>query len=112
MNAYTNIGFTAALMALSAGAGYGSAVYLRPLQPPQRQAAAAPPPAPIPVPAIRTVSWFTAHAAERGAKVAACRDNPGVGQNDPECRNAETAGMNVGFNSFHDAAKAMLGEKD
>jgi hypothetical protein len=103
MNAYTNIGISAALVAMGAAGGYGSAVYLRPLQPLQQQAATAPPPAPVP--AIRTVSWFAAHAAERGVKLTACDDNPGVGRLDPECANAARARADAGYDRFLKAGR-------
>jgi hypothetical protein len=109
MNRYAYAG-VAALMALSGAAGFGSAVYLRPLQPPQQQAATVPPPAPVP--AIRTVSWFEGHEAERAAKMAACADNPGVGQHDPECLNAGRAAENIGHRNFQAAAKAALGGRN
>ena len=95
MNTYAYASGVAALMALSGAAGgSASAVYLRPLQPPQQQTATVPPPAPVqtPAPAIRTLSWFMAHDAERAAKMAACADNPGVARlGDPECDNAFNA---------------------
>ena len=111
MKTYAYAGLTAALMAASAGVGAGSVVYLRPLQPAQQQQAATPPP-PAPVPAIRTVSWFEAHEAERAAKMAACADNPGVGQHDPECLNAGRAAENIGHRNFQAAAKAALGGRN
>jgi hypothetical protein len=96
MNAYTNIGISAALLAIGAAGGYGSAVYMRPLQPPQQQATAIPVPAPVPV--IRTRSWFRARDAERDAKLAACRDNPGVAlMGDPECANADAARTDLNY---------------
>jgi hypothetical protein len=105
MNAYTNIGISAALLAMGAAGGYGSAVYMRPLQPPQQQAAAAPPPAPAPAPVIRTVSWFKGHDAERTAKLEACADNPGVARTgDPECTNARVAQKDIGYDRFIKAA--------
>lgn len=102
MNAYTNIGISAALVAMGAAGGYGSAVYLHPLQPPQQAATAAPP---APVPAIRTVSWFASHAAERGVKLTACDDNPGVARLDPECANAGRARADAGYDRFLKAAR-------
>ncbi len=104
MNTYAYAGLTAALMAASAGVGAGSVVYLRPLQSPQQQQAEmAPPPAPVPV--IRTRSWFRAHEPEREAKLAACRDNPGVAlMGDPECANADAAGTDINYDRFLKAA--------
>jgi hypothetical protein len=102
MNAYTNIGISAALVAMGAAGGYGSAVYLRPLQPPQQQAVTVPPPVQVPV--IRTVSWFKANEAERTAKLKACADNPGVGQHDPECTNASRARSEISYDKFINAA--------
>jgi hypothetical protein len=39
----------------------------------------------------RTVDWFVEHPAEMMTKISACRNNPGVGRNDPECINSEEA---------------------
>ncbi len=81
----------AGLMALSAGLGATGAVYLRPLPPTQQQTATAPA---MPVPAvgpIRTVTWFKSHRSELDGKLTVCRDNPGLGQHDPECANAGEA---------------------
>jgi hypothetical protein len=40
---------------------------------------------------VRTVSWYLDNPREMMAKITACRDNPGVGRNDPECSNSEDA---------------------
>lgn len=87
----------AALMAVSAGAGVTSAIYLRPLQPTQQQQAVAPPvlPPPIQVRPVRTVTWFVEHRSELRSKLAQCNDNPGSGASDPECLNVETAKQKV-----------------
>lgn len=88
------------LMALSAMGGATAAVYVRPLQPPQQIAGVTPMPQAQPAPTVRTVTWFKDHSAERKQKLALCRDNPGLGQLDPECLNAEHAASEVSFEAF------------
>ena len=39
----------------------------------------------------RSVEYFMTHVAERDAKRAACKSNPGAARNDDECVNAEQA---------------------
>jgi len=95
----------AALMALSAGIG-GGVVYMRPLHPTQQQPPVAmAPPAPVAPPAdvvhaVRTVTWFKEHQNDMRSKAALCDDNPGVGQNDPECQNAQAAMLDVSLDNF------------
>lgn len=48
---------------------------------------------------IRTVSYFMAHPGDRKAKLAACRENPGLSQGDPECPNAARAKQHVDFSA-------------
>jgi len=96
----------AALMALSAGAGATGAIYLRPLQPPGQTAMAVPEqPAPPKPHAIRTVSWFKAHEDEIHREIVACRDNSGMGDNDPECANASDAAEDLAFEKDHEEGK-------
>jgi hypothetical protein len=89
------------LMALSAGAGATSAVYLRPLQPPSQTATALP----AQPRAVRTVSWFKAHQEEMLRQNSACADNPGMGANDPECVNASDAAASASFDRQIEQAK-------
>ena len=89
MNAYTNIGISAALVAMGAAGGYGSAVYLRPLQPPQQQAAAAAPPAPVPVDPHRVLVCVACRRARR--KAGCVRRQPWCGAAGPGVRQRRAA---------------------
>jgi hypothetical protein len=96
----------AALMTLSAGAGATGAIYLRPLQSPKQTAIAVPGQPALPKPhAVRTVSWFKAHADEIHQEIVACRDNSGMGNNDPECANASDAAEDLAFEKHHEEGK-------
>jgi hypothetical protein len=72
----------------SAAVGSVGVVYFRPAAPAQDAPAAAAAAARTEPAFIRTVTWFKAHRAELKTKYAACRDDPGLGMQDPECENA------------------------
>jgi hypothetical protein len=52
------------------------------------------------------VAWWYAHNAERNAKLAACVNDPGGAQHDPDCTNAEAALQRVQSDTFDKAYKA------
>lgn len=39
----------------------------------------------------KTVAYYTAHPAERDARIAVCKNDPGTLKNDPDCVNAGMA---------------------
>ena len=48
-------------------------------------------PAPPAPPAPKTVAYYTEHIAERDARIAVCKNDPGTLKNDPDCVNASAA---------------------
>lgn len=89
MAIYERLGVLA--MAVGAGAVCTvGAVYLRPAAAPSPAAPTTQAQQLVPQP-VRTVAWFKAHRDEMKSKYDACRNNPGLGQIDPECQNVYAA---------------------
>jgi hypothetical protein len=91
MTTYERLGVLAIVISTGAVCAVGT-VYLRHTAAPTpvaQQMRAAPQPL-VPAP-VRTVAWFKAHRAEMKAKYAACMNDPGLGQFDPECQNVFAA---------------------
>jgi hypothetical protein len=41
----------------------------------------------------KTVAYYKGHTAERDARIAVCKNDPGTLKNDPDCINAISAGV-------------------
>ncbi len=50
-------------------------------------------PAPPAPPAPKTVAYYSEHTAERDARIAVCKNDPGKLKNDPDCVNAAASVM-------------------
>lgn len=46
---------------------------------------------PEPPPPPKTVAYYKEHTAERDARIAVCKNDPGTLKNDPDCVNASAA---------------------
>jgi hypothetical protein len=53
---------------------------------------------------VHTVTWFKEHRPEMATMNAACRDNPGMAQADPNCINADQAALSASFDDFQQKA--------
>jgi hypothetical protein len=98
MSRFERLGVLAMVIGTGAVCAVGT-IYLHPAAVPSDVPAAVVAAPVMPAP-IRTVTWFKAHAAERKDKNAACKDNPGVAMHDPECVNAEEAGIQLSVDRF------------
>jgi len=58
----------------------------------------------VPLPSVRTVSWYQAHPDQIKVRLATCNDSPGTAMHDPECFNAESAKENSDIDRFIESA--------
>jgi hypothetical protein len=56
-------------------------------------------------PPPKTVGWFFEHRDELAVALKACRDNPGVRGNTPDCINANEARKKITVQEMKDALK-------
>jgi hypothetical protein len=106
MTTHERLGVLAMVIGTGAICTVGT-VYLRPATAPSSVPMPVQPQPLVPQP-IRTVAWFKAHLVEMKTKLAACRNNPGLGQLDPECENVYAAKQSA---DLDDVLASMPGGK-